>query len=121
VVFRPALGYRAWLSGQGAMVLGATMWWRDLLLVAAGVVTAVPLLFFGAAATRVPLTTLGLVQYATPTIQLMIGVLLYREPMPPARLAGFAIVWLALAVFTVDSLGARRRRLVAERAAAVPV
>ena len=120
VLFLPALGWLALLAGQGDLVLGHTAWWRTLLLAAAGVVTAVPLLFFGAAATRVPLTTLGLVQYATPTIQLLIGVLVYREPMPPVRLVGFAIVWLALVVFTADSLSARRRRTVAERVAPMP-
>lgn len=119
VLFVPAVGFLLWLTARGDLTLGATVWWRDLLLLGAGVVTAVPLLFFGAAATRVPLTTLGLVQYATPTIQLLIGVAVYHEPMPPARLAGFAIVWLALAVFSYDALAQRRRRL--QPSAAEPV
>ena len=72
-------------------------------------VTTIPLLFFGAAATRVPLTTLGLLQYLAPTLQFLTGVLLYGEPMPAARLAGFGLVWLALVVFTVDALSHRRR------------
>jgi len=75
-----------------------------LLLVSSGVATAVPLLLFAAAARRVPLSTVGLLQYVTPSMQLAIGVVVYDEPMPPARLAGFVIVWVALAVFTADSL-----------------
>jgi chloramphenicol-sensitive protein RarD len=75
-----------------------------LLLVCSGVATAVPLLLFAAAARRIPLSTVGLLQYLTPSMQLAIGVFVYGEPMPPARLAGFVIVWVALAVFTADSL-----------------
>jgi chloramphenicol-sensitive protein RarD len=88
-----------------------------LLLASAGIATAVPLLLFAAAARRVPLTTVGLLQYLTPSMQLLIGVFLYGEPMPAGRLVGFAIVWLALAVFTVDSLRHARdgsRRPIAE-------
>ena len=83
------------------------------LLVSSGIATAVPLLLFAAAARRIPLSTVGLLQYLTPLMQLGIGVFVYDEPMPPARLAGFVIVWIALAVFTADSVrharaGARR-------------
>ena len=89
-----------------------------LLLVASGVATAVPLLLFAAAARRIPLSTVGLLQYVTPLMQLALGVFVFHEPMPPARLVGFAIVWAALAVFTVDSLRAARaahRRAAAEQ------
>jgi chloramphenicol-sensitive protein RarD len=92
-----------------------------LLLASAGIATAVPLLLFAAAARRVPLSTVGLLQYLTPSMQLLIGVFVYGEPMPAGRLVGFAIVWLALAVFTVDSLRHARgssRRPIAE---AIPV
>jgi chloramphenicol-sensitive protein RarD len=78
------------------------------LLAAGGIFTAVPLMLFGAAAIRLPLTTLGLIQYLAPTLQFAIGVLVYSEPMPASRLAGFALVWLALAVFTFDALQGRR-------------
>ena len=71
---------------------------------ARGIATAIPLLLFAAAARRIPLSTVGLLQYLTPLMQLAIGVFVYDEPMPPARLAGFAIVWVALAVFTADML-----------------
>lgn len=81
-----------------------------VLLATAGVVTAVPLLAFGAAATRVPLTTLGVLQYLAPTLQLVVGVGLRNEPFGPARLAGFVLVWIALAVFTWDLVQDRRRQ-----------
>jgi chloramphenicol-sensitive protein RarD len=87
------------------------------LLASSGIATAVPLLLFAAAARRVPLSTVGLLQYLTPSMQLLIGVFVYGEPMPAGRLVGFAIVWLALAVFTVDSLRHARensRRPIAE-------
>jgi chloramphenicol-sensitive protein RarD len=76
------------------------------------VVTAVPLLFFASAARRVPLSTLGLLQYLAPVLQFLTGVLLYDEAMPASRLAGFALVWAALAVLTFDGLrnGHRNRR-----------
>ncbi len=61
-------------------------------------------MLFGAAAFRIPLTTVGLLQYLAPTLQFLIGVLIYSEPMPASRLAGFALVWVALTVFTVDAV-----------------
>jgi chloramphenicol-sensitive protein RarD len=82
-----------------------------LLLTSAGVVTAIPLLAFAGAAARVPLNRLGLLQYMTPTIQFLIGVLLRHEPVSTGRLLGFVIVWLALALFTVDTATNRRRQL----------
>jgi chloramphenicol-sensitive protein RarD len=81
------------------------------LLTTTGVVTAVPLLAFAGAAARVPLNRLGLLQYMTPTIQFLIGVLLRHEPVSTGRLVGFVIVWLALALFTVDTATTRRRQL----------
>jgi chloramphenicol-sensitive protein RarD len=68
------------------------------------VLTALPLLFFAAAAQRLPMVTLGLLFYLTPAMQLTWGVLVGHEPMPPARWFGFGLIWLALAVFTVDAL-----------------
>ncbi len=88
-----------------------------VLLIGGGVATAVPLLLFAGAANRLPLSTLGLLQYLAPIIQLGCGVLVYGEPMPPARLAGFALVWLALVAFTYDSLRATRRTRAAVAAA----
>ena len=80
----------------------------DLLLVSSGLVTIVPLLFFAASVRRVPLSLVGLLQYIAPTIQLVLGVLVFHEPFTRAQLVGFSFVWLALAVFAVDGVRARR-------------
>jgi len=74
------------------------------LLILSGIVTALPLLLFAAAAQRLPLVTMGLMFYLTPAMQLTWGVLVGHEPMPPARWLGFALIWLALLVFSVDAL-----------------
>ena len=74
------------------------------LMLLCGPVTAVPLLFFAAAAQRLPLVTLGLLQYLTPSMQLIWGVAIDHEPMPPARWAGFALIWIALGLFSADAL-----------------
>lgn len=79
------------------------------LLIGTGVVTTVPLLFFGGAVTRVPLTTLGLLQYVAPTLQFACGVVIRHESLPATRLVGFALVWVALAVFSYDALRSNRR------------
>ena len=114
LVLVPAVAVLAVLQAQGEGTAGSAGTGHLLLLQSSGVATAVPLLLFAGAARRIPLSTVGLLQYVTPLMQLAIGVFVYEEPMPPARLAGFVIVWVALAVFTVDSLrnaraGARRR------------
>ncbi|MGY1783893.1 EamA family transporter RarD [Geodermatophilus sp. SYSU D00698] len=108
VTFLPALVLLAVLQATGRGTAGSEGTGHLLLLAASGVATAVPLLLFAAAARRIPLSTVGLLQYVTPLMQLALGVFVFHEPMPPARLAGFAIVWAALAVFTVDSLRSAR-------------
>ncbi len=115
-----ALAFLIWLGATGEGHFTTAGWGHALLLMSAGIVTAVPLLCFGAAATRIPMTALGLMQYLTPTVQFLIGVVLLGEAMPPGRWVGFALVWLALSVFTFDALRARRRQLslVAESTAA---
>jgi chloramphenicol-sensitive protein RarD len=114
LVVVPALAVLVMLQVRGEATFGSAGVGHVLLLVTSGIATAIPLMLFAAATRRVPLSTVGLLQYVTPLMQLAIGVYVYREPMPPARLAGFVIVWIALAVFTIDSLrqaraGARRR------------
>ncbi len=104
LVTLPAIGVLAFLHADGAGTFGDAGAGHAVLLVSSGIATAVPLLLFAAAARRIPLSTIGLLQYLTPLMQLSVGVFVYDEPMPPARLAGFAIVWLALAVFTADTL-----------------
>ena len=81
-----------------------------MLLVATGPATAIPLLLFAVGAKHLTLTALGVLQYLNPTLQFVLGVVVQGEPMPPARWVGFALVWLALAVFTADALLARRTR-----------
>ncbi|MHB8932882.1 MAG: EamA family transporter RarD [Bellilinea sp.] len=107
-IFLPALGFLLFeqFRGAGSFVndgLGTT-----LLLAATGIVTAVPLLFFAAGMKIVPLTTVGLLQYITPTTQFLLGVLLYNEPFTKARAIGFVMIWVALAMFTFENLWHRR-------------
>ena len=108
VLALPAAAYLIWLGADGRGAFGHGVGFT-LLLLLAGAVTAVPLLFFAGAANRIPLTALGVLQYLTPTLQLGLGVLVFHEPMPPARLAGFGLVWVALIVFTADGLRQARR------------
>ena len=109
VLFIPAVGFLVVLGGRGEAHLNGVA--HGLLLMGAGVVTTLPLLAFGAAARRVPLTTLGLLQYLAPTLQFLIGVVVQREPMPAVRLVGFGLIWVALALFTAEALSHRRRQL----------
>ena len=104
-----ALAYLLVLGANGDGTFTTEGAGHALLLAFGGVFTAVPLMLFGAAAIRIPLTTLGLIQYLAPTLQFAIGVLIYTEPMPASRLAGFALVWVALAVFTWDAIRHSRR------------
>ncbi|MGP3936080.1 EamA family transporter RarD [Nonomuraea sp. KM88] len=108
VLLLPALGYLLFLQGTGAATFGTEGVWHAALLASGGLVTAVPLICFGAAAIRVPLSTMGLLQYIAPILQFACGVLIVQEVMPPSRWIGFAIVWVALAVFTYDSLRTAR-------------
>lgn len=81
---------------------------HTMLLLISGVATVIPLLMFAGAANRIPLYGIGMIQYIAPLLQFSLGVFVFHEPMPGARWAGFALIWLALAVFTVDALGQRR-------------
>jgi len=117
VLALPALGYLAWLSPTGQAAFGSSLR-MTLLLLVSGVLTAVPLLMFAGAASRLPLTSLGALQYVAPILQLACGVFVFHEPMPAARLAGFALVWCALAVFTWDGVRHARRTRQARAAAA---
>ncbi|MEZ0095794.1 EamA family transporter RarD [Streptacidiphilus sp. EB129] len=125
--FLPACGYLVFLAVSGSSTLGRTVpgsygWGHTALLMLCGVVTAVPLVAFGAAAVRVPLTTLGLLQYLTPVFQFALGVAVFHETMPADRWAGFALVWAALAMLTWDALRqAGRARAAAAGSVAEPV
>ena len=107
------------------VVLPALLWWtlsRDGVLLhgispqlgwllLAGPLTALPLLCFAAAARRLPLATLGMVQYVSPTLQLLLGVWVFHEPFDSRRLLGFVLIWSALALVSADAFGLRPRRL----------
>ena len=106
-----AMSYVGWLVLAGRSSFGVEGAGHALLFTTTGIVTAVPLMLFGAAAIRVPMVSLGLLQYLAPILQFALGVLLFQEPMPVGRWIGFGLVWLALVVFTVEALNHRRRQL----------
>ncbi len=116
-----AAGVLAWrtvevgsaLSGGGAALLG--------LLALSGPLTVLPLLLFAAGARRIPMTTLGVLQYIGPTIQFALGVWLFHEPFAGPRLAGFALIWLALVIYTAEGWRSMRRRVLAEPVAPAPL
>jgi chloramphenicol-sensitive protein RarD len=104
----PAAGVLVVLGATGVLTIGTVSALQTVALLCAGVITAVPLLFFGSAARRLPLTTLGLTQYLAPILQFLIGVFVLNEDMPPARWMGFALVWVALGLLTIDMVRAQR-------------
>jgi chloramphenicol-sensitive protein RarD len=108
----PALVTLAVLSSTGTLTFGHHGSGNALLLAGTGVVTVVPLLLFGSATRRLPLSTIGLLQYLAPVLQFAVGVGIRHEPLPPARLAGFALIWVALVLLTVDGLRTQRRQSV---------
>jgi len=105
VLFPVAAAYVIWLTmnGQNAFInTGSTS--TQLLLMAAGPITAIPLLLFASGARQIPLSVLGLLQYLSPTLQFLLGVWLFHEPFTPDRLVGFALIWAALALFAAEGL-----------------
>ena len=105
-----AIGGLAWLGWQGQSAFVAAPGWTQALVLASGPITAIPLLLFAAGARRIPLSLLGLLQYIGPTLQLLVGVWLFGEPFEPARLAGFALIWAALALYSAEGWWQQRRR-----------
>jgi chloramphenicol-sensitive protein RarD len=104
-----ALGFLVVLGAQGEQHFTGHGVGHALLLTTTGLVTAVPLLLFGGAASRIPLSTLGLLQYLTPTLQFLLGLLVFSEPMPATRWIGFVLIWTALVLYSLESL--RQHRL----------
>lgn len=113
VLFLPALGFLLLEEARGVGALGHMGATTTLLLIGAGAATSIPLLLFASGARRITLTTLGLLQYVAPTLQFLIGVLIYHEPFGVERLIGFGLIWLALALYTAESYVSRRRRAAA--------
>jgi len=109
ILFVPSLLYLVYVALQGSGIFIEYNTLTNLLLVFTGVVTAVPLLLFGAAARSINLSLLGLLQYIAPTCQFLIGVLIYNEPFTQARLIGFSIIWAALFLYWLESFLAHRR------------
>ena len=114
-----AVAYLAWLSLSGQAAFGAHGGGHMAALISAGVVTAVPLLLFGGAARRLPLSVVGMLQYLAPTLQFVVGLLVFREEMPAARWWGFGLVWAALVLLTADGLRTGRADRLARRGAVV--
>lgn len=114
-----ALGYLVWWGVQGDQTFTTVDTGHTALLVFTGPATAIPLLFFSAAARRVPLSTIGLLQFMTPIMQLIMGVFVFGEHQPLTRWIGFVLVWIALAILTTDSFRAMNRRRRERRSAEV--
>lgn len=108
ILFLPALAYLLWQenAGQAAFLHSGAL--TDLLLVGAGLVTTIPLLMFASAARKIPLATIGLMQYIAPSIQLLLGIFLYGESFGITQFIGFGVVWLALLLFWLESVYAHR-------------
>jgi len=105
----PALTTLIILQVQGTLVFAHRSAGNTTLLVLTGAITAIPLLFFGAATRRLPLSVMGLIQYLTPVLQFAVGVTIDHEKMPLGRWVGFGLVWVALIMLTVDGLNRQRR------------
>jgi chloramphenicol-sensitive protein RarD len=109
VLFLPALVYLLYREATGVGAFAHQGSGVTLLLIMAGPVTSIPLLMFGYAARRIPLSMLGFIQYIAPTLQFLLGVFIYTEPFPPARLVGFSIIWLALLVYSLEGVFFNRK------------
>lgn len=103
VLFIPATLFLISREGQHSAVFAHTSFSTNLLLLGTGVITAIPLLLFAGAAQRLPLTTVGLLQYIAPSLQFALGLFLYHEAFSPTRLLGFSVIWLALLIYTIDN------------------
>lgn len=105
-----ALAFLAWQHHRGVGALGRVTTAEHLLVLSSGVITAVPLVLFAYGARRLRLTTLGLLQYLAPSVQLVLGLWVYHEPFGSGRALGFAFIWAALVLYTADNLWSQRRR-----------
>jgi chloramphenicol-sensitive protein RarD len=111
MVLIPALIYLLVAEANGTGAFGHVGLVKTLLLAFTGVVTAVPLLFFASGARRIPLAMLGILQFVSPTLQFLIGILVYGEPFTEQRIIGFSMIWLAVILYSVEGLFARRRSI----------
>jgi chloramphenicol-sensitive protein RarD len=104
-------GFLLWLAARGEGVLGHADAPLHAWVLSSGFITSVPLLLFAYGAQRIRLTTLGLLQYIGPTVQFLIGLLVYREPFDTGRLQAFTLIWIGLAVYSADTFWSQRRRI----------
>ncbi|MEU3018397.1 MULTISPECIES: EamA family transporter RarD [unclassified Nocardiopsis] len=120
VMFLPALGFVVYLEASGSGTFLSVSPGHAALMVGGGFVTALPLLLFGMAARRVPLSVIGMLQFIAPTMMFVIGWLVQGEEMPPSRWIGFVFVWLAVCVFAFDQVRSSLARSARAREAAAP-
>ena len=113
LLFLPALGFLLYSEFNGTGAFLHTTPLLNLMLLGAGLVTIVPLLMFASAAKRIPLTMIGVLQYVNPTIQFLLGTLVYKEPFDHHRLIGFGIVWVALILFVLEGFLRRPKSILA--------
>jgi chloramphenicol-sensitive protein RarD len=106
-----ATGYLVWLAAHGRSDFMNKGTGIRALVVLAGPVTTIPLLLFAAGTRRIPLSLLGLLQYVAPTLQLLVGLFVLGEPFSATKLVGYAFIWLAFALASVDGVSAARRAM----------
>ncbi|MGI8665926.1 MAG: EamA family transporter RarD [Jatrophihabitans sp.] len=121
VLAGPALITLLVLAEQSELTFGRHGPGNALLLAGTGLVTAIPLLLFGAGARRLPLTSLGLLQYLAPVLQFAVGIGIRHEPLPLPRLIGFALVWTALVILTVDAIRRQRSAAISRASESVAI
>ena len=109
LVLPVGIGYLIWCEMVGIGAFGHTSLTLNLLMIFGGPITAIPLVLFAFGARRIPYSTVGLLQYIGPTLQLLLGVFLYHEPFGGSRLIGFALIWSALAIYAIDGLWRSRK------------
>lgn len=109
ILILPAIGFLLFCEFTGTGAFMHTSPLLDVMLVGAGLVTVIPLLMFSSAAQLIPLTMIGILQYVNPTMQFLLGVLIYKEPFDHRRLIGFSVVWVALILFGLEGYLAQRR------------
>lgn len=110
IMFLPAIAYLLFITSTGEAVYMQTNAGIMILLSLTGIATALPLLFFAYGAQRIPLYSIGLLQYIAPTLQFLLGVFLYHEPFAKSKLIGFSIIWLALLVYSTEGLIRARKQ-----------
>jgi len=112
IMFLPAVAFLLVQETSGVGAFGHQGFLVTLLLVVAGPVTSIPLILFGVAARRIPLSMIGFLQYLAPTLQFLIGVFIFQEDFPPSRLLGFVLIWAALLTYSLDSLWNSRKKAI---------